>query len=183
MVARLREFYDNKIKADLKHKYNYANDLAIPKLNKVVINMGVGEVVEDKKRIDAAVEDLTLISGQKPIICFSKKSIAAFKLRDGLPIGTKVTLRGNNMYNFLDRLLNIALPRTKDFRGLNAKSFDGNGNYSFGIREHIIFPEIDFDKIDKIHGMDVTVCTTAKTDKEAKALLDAFGFPFYNDIN
>ncbi len=183
MVARLKEVYNDKIKSTLKQKHGYENDLAIPKLVKIVINMGVGEVVDDRKRIDAAVDDLALISGQKPIICYSKKSIAAFKLRDGLPIGTKVTLRGNNMYDFLDRLVNIALPRTKDFRGLNAKSFDGRGNYSFGIKEHIIFPEIDFDKIDKIHGMDVTICTTAKTDREAKSLLDAFGFPFYNDIN
>lgn len=183
MVARLKEIYSNKVKSLLKQKYGYKNDLAIPRLVKIVINMGVGEVVEDRKRIDAAFEDLMIISGQKPIICFSKKSIAAFKLRDGLPIGTKVTLRNDNMYNFLDRLINVALPRTKDFRGLNARSFDGSGNYSFGIREHIIFPEIDFDKIDKIHGMDVTVCTSAKTDKEAKALLDAFNFPFYNDIN
>ncbi|MDR2934061.1 MAG: 50S ribosomal protein L5 [Rickettsiales bacterium] len=182
MVARLKEVYNKKIKADLKTKLSYKNDLEIPKITKVVINMGVGEAVDDKKKIETAVEDLTAIAGQKPVICLSKKSIAAFKLRDGLAIGTKVTLRGENMYNFLDRLINIALPRTKDFRGLNARSFDGKGNYAFGIKEHIIFPEIDFDKIDKIHGMDIIICTTAKTDKEAKALLDAFSFPFYNDI-
>lgn len=182
MVARLKEVYEKKIRPELKTKLGFKSDLAVPKLTKIVLNMGVGEAVDDKKAIDSAVEDLSLISGQKPVVCKSKKSIAAFKLRAGLPIGAKVTLRKDMMYNFLDRLINIALPRTKDFRGLNARSFDGKGNYAFGIKEHIIFPEIDFDKIDKIRGMDIVICTTAKTNKEAKALLDAFNFPFYNDI-
>jgi large subunit ribosomal protein L5 len=149
-----------------------------PGLEKVVINMGIGDAVNDRKVVDAAVEDLTRIAGQKPVVTKARKSIANFKLRDGMPIGVKVTLRKDRMYEFLDRLVTIALPRVRDFRGLNAKSFDGRGNYAMGLKEHIVFPEIEYDKVDKIRGMDIIVCTTAKTDDEAKALLKEFNFPF-----
>ena len=180
MASRLKELYDTKIRAELKKQLGYTNEMQLPKLEKIVLNMGVGEAATDKKKLESAVKDMTAIAGQKVVITKAKKSLANFKLKEGMPIGCKVTLRRDRMYDFLDRLVNVAMPRIRDFRGLNGKSFDGKGNYAFGIKEQIIFPEIDFDKIDNIRGMDITVCTTAKTDKEAKALLAAFNFPFYN---
>ncbi|UJF23747.1 50S ribosomal protein L5 [Suttonella sp. R2A3] len=177
-MARLQEQYRNELAAELQKKLGLANVMEVPKLEKITINMGVGEAVNDKKIMDNAVRDLSLISGQKPLITKSKKSIAGFKIRDGWPIGCKVTLRREQMYEFLDRLINISLPRTRDFRGLSPKSFDGRGNYTFGVKEHIIFPEIDFEKTDAMRGMDITFTTTAKDDAAAKALLEAFGFPF-----
>lgn len=178
MTARLKQVYIDKIKADLKNKFTYANDMQIPRLDKIVINMGVGENAQDSKKIQGAVADMSLIAGQKPLITRSRKSIAGFKLREEVPIGCKVTLRGQRMYEFLDRLITIAMPRIRDFRGISDRSFDGNGNYAFGIKEQIIFPEINFDKVDTIRGMDIIICTTAKTDEEAKALLDGFKLPF-----
>lgn len=178
MTARLKKFYNENLKAELKKTFGYENEMQIPKLEKIVLNMGVGENAQDSKKIQGALADMTVISGQKPLITHSRKSIAGFKLRDGMPIGCKVTLRGERMYEFLDRLVTIAMPRIRDFRGISDKSFDGNGNYAFGIKEQIIFPEINFDKVDTIRGMDVIICTTAKTDKEAKALLDGFKLPF-----
>lgn len=180
MASRLKELYDTKIRAELKQQLGLKNEMEIPKLEKIVLNMGVGEAATDKKKLEAAVKDMTAIAGQKVVITKAKKSLANFKLKEGMQIGCKVTLRKDRMYDFLDRLVNVAMPRIRDFRGINGKSFDGKGNYSFGIKEQIIFPEIDFDKIDNIRGMDITVCTTAKNDKEAKALLAAFNFPFYN---
>lgn len=180
MASRLKELYDTKIRAELKEQLGFKNEMEIPKLEKIVLNMGVGEAATDKKKLESAVKDMTAISGQKVVITKAKKSLANFKLKEGMQIGCKVTLRKDRMYDFLDRLINVAMPRIRDFRGLNGKSFDGKGNYSFGIKEQIIFPEIDFDKIDNIRGMDITVCTTAKNDKDAKALLAAFNFPFYN---
>lgn len=180
MASRLKELYDTKLRAELKKQLGLTNEMEIPKLEKIVLNMGVGEAATDKKKLEAAVKDMTAIAGQKVVITKAKKSLANFKLKEGMHIGCKVTLRKDRMYDFLDRLINVAMPRIRDFRGINGKSFDGKGNYSFGIKEQIIFPEIDFDKIDNIRGMDITVCTTAKTDKEAKALLAAFNFPFYN---
>ena len=180
MASRLKELYDTKIKADLKKQLGYTNEMEIPKLEKIVLNMGVGEAATDKKKLESAVKDMTANNKQKVVITKAKKSLANFKLKEGMQIGCKVTLRKDRMYDFLDRLINVAMPRIRDFRGLNGKSFDGKGNYSFGIKEQIIFPEIDFDKIDNIRGMDITVCTTAKNDKDAKALLAAFNFPFYN---
>lgn len=177
-MARLLEQYRNELAPELQKKLGLANVMEVPKLEKITINMGVGEAVNDKKIMDNAVRDLSLISGQKPLVTKSKKSIAGFKIRDGWPIGCKVTLRREQMYEFLDRLINISLPRTRDFRGLSAKSFDGRGNYTFGVKEHIIFPEIDFEKTDAVRGMDITFTTTAKDDAAAKALLEAFGFPF-----
>lgn len=177
-MSKLREQYKQEFIFSLKKKLNVENIMEVPKITKITINMGVGEAVNDKKIIDNAVRDLSLISGQKAVITSSKKSIAGFKIRDGWPIGCKVTLRGERMYEFLDRLINISLPRTRDFRGLSTKSFDGRGNYSFGIKEHIIFPEIDFEKIDNVRGMDITFTTNAKDDDSAKALLEVFGFPF-----
>ena len=177
-MSTLREKYKRELLFSLKKKLNLKNIMEVPKLIKITINMGVGEAVNDKKIIDNAARDLSLISGQKAVITRSKKSIAGFKIRDGWPIGCKVTLRGDRMYEFLDRLINISLPRTRDFRGLSTKSFDGRGNYSFGIKEHIIFPEIDFEKIDNVRGMDITFTTNAKDDDSAKALLEVFGFPF-----
>jgi large subunit ribosomal protein L5 len=176
--ARLRVEFDQKIRAQLGEQFGYKNPMQIPGLDKVVINMGIGEGVADRKKVDAAAADLALISGQKAIITKARKSIATYKLRDGQAIGCKVTLRKARMYEFLDRLINIALPRVRDFRGLNPKSFDGRGNYSLGIKEHIVFPEIDYDKTSESWGMDITVCTTARTDDEARALLKAFNFPF-----
>ena len=161
-------------------KFNYKNKFEIPKLNKVVINIGVGEAVKDSKKIDAAIKEISAISGQKPIITRAKKAIATFKLREGMPIGVKVTLRKSHMYEFIDRLINVALPRVRDFRGLNGKSFDGNGNYSMGLKEQIVFPEIDYDNIDTVRGMDICVVTTAKSDEEGKELLKNFDFPFIN---
>jgi len=178
MVARLKKVYIDQIKPELKKQYGYANDLQIPRLDKIVINMGVGENAQDSKKIQGAVADMTAISGQKPQITKSRKSIAAFKLREDLPIGCKVTLRGDRMYEFLDRLITIAMPRIRDFRGVSDRSFDGNGNYALGIKEQIIFPEINFDRVDAIRGMDIIICTTATSDEEAKSLLKAFKMPF-----
>jgi len=177
-VARLRKEYDEKIVSAMIEKFGYKNRLEVPKLEKVVINMGVGEATQDKKRVETAASEMEKIAGQKPVITKAKKSIAQFKLREGMPIGVKVTLRRERMYEFLDRLVTIALPRVRDFRGLNPKSFDGRGNYAMGIKEHIVFPEINYDKVDQIWGMDITICTTARTDEEARALLAAFNFPF-----
>lgn len=178
--TRLADHYDNVVKAKLKETFGYTNDMQFPRLEKIVINMGVGEAVADSKKIQAAVADLTVISGQKPIITKSAKAIAAFKLREGLAIGCKVTLRRERMYEFLDRLINIALPRVRDFRGVSGKSFDGRGNYAMGLKEQLVFPEIAYDKIDTVRGMDIVICTTAKTDEEAKALLAGFNMPFVN---
>jgi large subunit ribosomal protein L5 len=177
-VPRLRAEYDHKIKAQLTEKFGYANVMQVPRLDKVVLNMGIGEAVNDRKKAETAAADLSLIAGQKSIVTFSRIAIATYKLRENQPIGCKVTLRKAKMYEFIDRLVNVALPRVRDFRGLNPKSFDGRGNYSLGIKEHIIFPEIDFDKAGESWGMDITVCTTAGTDDEARALLTAFNFPF-----
>ena len=177
-MPRLQKRYVEEIRPALRAEFGYRNVMQVPKLEKIVINMGVGEAAADQKKLDAAVAELALISGQKPIKTIAKKAIAGFKIRKGLAIGCKVTLRKARMYEFLDRLINIALPRVRDFRGLNPKSFDGRGNYSLGIKEHIIFPEIDYDKTSESWGMDITVCTTARTDDEARALLTAFNFPF-----
>ena len=176
--ARLRVQFDEAIRAQLAEQFGYKNRFQTPTLDKVVINMGVGEGVADKKKVDGAAADLALISGQKPVVTKARKSIATYKLRAGQAIGCKVTLRKARMYEFLDRLINIALPRVRDFRGLNPKSFDGRGNYTLGIKEHIVFPEIDYDKATDVWGMDITVCTTARSDDEARALLKAFNFPF-----
>ncbi len=176
-MARLQEVYKKEVVPKLKERFGYANVMQVPKLTKITINMGVGEAMSDKKMIDNAASDLTKISGQKPKITRARKSIATFKVRENWPIGCVVTLRGARMYEFLDRLINIALPRVRDFRGLPSRSFDGRGSYSMGIKEQIIFPEIDFDKVDALRGMDVTIVTSAKTDAEARALLEAFNFP------
>lgn len=177
-MSRLHDKYNNELIAILKEKLGITNIMQVPRLEKITINMGVGEAVNDKKAIDSAVSDLSLIAGQKALVTKTKKSIAGFKIRDGWPIGCKVTLRRERMYEFLDRLINVALPRTRDFRGLSTRSFDGHGNYSFGIKEQIIFPEIDFEKTDAIRGMDITFTTSTQDDKAAKALLEVFGFPF-----
>lgn len=177
-VSKLQKLYEDKIRDELVKEFKYQNVMQIPKCDKIVINMGVGEAVNDRKKLQSAVEELALISGQKPVITKAKKSLAGFKLRAGMNIGCKVTLRGHRMYEFLDRLVNIALPRVRDFRGVSAKSFDGAGNYALGLKEQIVFPEIDYDKIDEIRGMDIVICTTAKTDKEARALLTHFNMPF-----
>jgi len=177
-TPRLRTQYDEAIRGQLVDEFKYKNPMEVPRLDKIVINMGVGGAVNDRKKIDSAMNDLTLIAGQKPVTTKARKSIATFKLREEMAIGCKVTLRRQRMYEFLDRLVTIALPRVKDFRGLSPKSFDGRGNYAMGIKEHIVFPEIDYDKVDEILGMDIIVCTTAKTDDEARALLKAFNFPF-----
>lgn len=180
MTARLKDQYTNVIRPALMEEFSYKNVYQVPRLDRIVLNMGVGEAVADSKRITAAVQELTAISGQKPVITKAKKSIASFKLREGMPVGCKVTLRRERMYEFLDRLINIALPRVRDFRGVSAKSFDGRGNYSLGVKEQIVFPEIDYDKVDAVRGMDIVIVTTAKTDQEAKALLKAFNMPFVN---
>ena len=177
-TPRLRAKYDEEIVKAMTEKFGYANRYEVPKLEKITLNMGVGEASQDKKKVQTAAAEMELIAGQKPVITKAKKSIAQFKLREGMPIGAKVTLRRERMYEFLDRLVNIALPRVRDFRGLNPKSFDGRGNYAFGIKEQIIFPEINYDRIDKVRGMDIIVTTTAKTDDEARELLRLFGFPF-----
>jgi large subunit ribosomal protein L5 len=177
-VARLKVKYESEIRPKLTKDRGYTNPFQVPKITKIVLNMGIGEGVADRKKVDNAAADLTMIAGQKAVITKSRKSIATYKLRDGQAIGCKVTLRKARMYDFLDRLVTIALPRVRDFRGLNPKSFDGRGNYSLGIKEHIIFPEIDFDKVTDVWGLDVTVCTTARTDDEARALLQEFNFPF-----
>ncbi len=177
-MARLKDMYNSQIKNELREKFNYTNVMEVPKLEKIVINIGVGEAVANSKAMDAAVEDLMTITGQRPIVTKAKKSIANFKLREGMPIGCKVTLRGDRMYEFFDKLINIAIPRVRDFRGVNPDSFDGRGNYTLGIKEQLIFPEIDYDKIDKVRGMDIVIVTTAQTDEEARELLRAFGMPF-----
>ncbi len=175
---RMKSLYESKIRAAMKEKFGYANPMMIPKLEKIVLNMGVGEAVADKKKVESASGDLALISGQKPVQTKARKSIAVYKLREGMTIGAKVTLRGDRMYEFLDRFVTIAMPRIKDFRGLNPKSFDGRGNYACGIKEHIVFPEIDYDKVDQVWGLDVIICTSATTDDEARELLKNFNFPF-----
>ncbi len=177
-MARLRKQYNDSIKQSLKGTLNMTNIMEVPRLEKIVINIGVGEAIGDPKKLDAAIADLTAVTGQKPVIRRARKSISNFKLREGMPIGCSVTLRGDKMYEFLDRLVNVAIPRIRDFRGIPAKSFDGRGNYTLGITEQIIFPEIDYDKIDRIRGMNITIVTTAKTDEEAFELLQAFGMPF-----
>jgi len=177
-MARLREHFETVVKPAMQEKFNYANPMQMPRLEKIVLNMGVGQATQDRKKVEAAAEDMTRIAGQKPIITTARKSIAGFKLRDGMNVGCKVTLRGDQMYEFLDRLVNIALPRVRDFRGLNGKSFDGRGNYAMGIKEQIIFPEIDYDQVDEIRGMDIVICTTAKTNEEAYELLAGFDMPF-----
>ena len=175
---RLKSDYRQRIRKSLKEQFGYTNEMQIPKLDKIVLNMGIGEAVNDSKKVQAAIKDLTAIAGQKPAPTRARQSIAGFKLRENMVIGAKVTLRKDRMYEFLDRLITIALPRVKDFRGLNAKSFDGRGNYAMGLKEHIVFPEINYDQIDQMWGMDIVVCTTAKTDEEARALLKEFQFPF-----
>jgi large subunit ribosomal protein L5 len=180
MPARLQEHYIKTVREALTKEFSYKNAFEVPKLDKIVINMGVGEAVNDRKAVDGAAAELAAITGQKPVIIKSRTSIATFKLREGMAIGTKVTLRRDRMYEFIDRLINIALPRVRDFRGLNGKSFDGRGNFAMGLKEQIVFPEIDYDKVDQVRGMDIIICTTAKTDAEARALLRAFDFPFVN---
>ena len=177
-MANLRDRYNNELKANLQEKLGMKNVMAVPKLTKVVINMGVGEAANDKKHLESAVQNMTAIAGQKPVVTKARQSVASFKIREGWPIGCKVTLRGNKMYEFMERLIDIAIPRERDFRGLNPKSFDGQGNYNFGIKEQIIFPEIEFDKVDQIRGMDISITTTAKTQQEGIALLKAMGMPF-----
>ncbi len=178
MKTRLEDYYLTAVRPALMEKFGYSNDLAVPKIEKVVVNMGVGEAVRDSKKIEHATRDLAAITGQKPVVTRAKNANAAFKLRAGMPIGCKVTLRRAQMYEFLDRLVNIALPRVRDFRGLNGKSFDGRGNYAMGIREQIVFPEIDYDQVDEVRGMDIIVVTSAQTDDEARELLAGFEFPF-----
>lgn len=179
-MARLETEYKEKILPALKEQFSYSSIMQVPRITKITLNMGVGEAVADKKVLQSAVADMEKISGQKPVITLARKSIAGFKIRDDMPIGCKVTLRSDRMYEFLDRLINISIPRIRDFRGLNSKSFDGRGNYSMGVKEQIIFPEIDYDKIDALRGMDITITTTAKTNEEGLALLKLFNFPFKN---
>jgi large subunit ribosomal protein L5 len=178
MAARLKELYQNEVRRKLQDEFQIKNPMAVPKVEKVVLNMGMGEAISNAKILDAAVDELTTITGQKPVVTKAKKSIAAFKLREGVPIGTMVTLRGEKMYEFLDRLINVALPRVRDFRGVPTKSFDGRGNYTLGIRDHLIFPEIDPVKVDKAKGMNITIVTSAKTDEQARTLLRELGMPF-----
>ncbi|MBQ6074656.1 MAG: 50S ribosomal protein L5 [Lachnospiraceae bacterium] len=178
MSSRLKEFYQNEVVPALTKKFGYTNVMQVPKLDKIVVNMGVGEAKENAKLLESAMHDMEIITGQKPIMTTAKKSIANFKIREGMKIGCKVTLRGDRMYEFLDRLVNLALPRVRDFRGVNPNSFDGRGNYALGIREQLIFPEIEYDKIDKTRGMDIIIVTTAKTDEEARELLAQFSMPF-----
>lgn len=177
-MNRLKERYENEISKSLMTKFNYNSVMQVPAMEKIVINIGVGDAVSNSKLLDEAVEELTIITGQKPVVTTAKKSIAGFKLREGMPIGCKVTLRGEKMYEFLDRLVNLALPRVRDFRGVDATAFDGRGNYALGLKEQIIFPEIEYDKIDKVRGMDVIIVTTAHTDEESRELLRQFGMPF-----
>lgn len=177
-MSRLKEKYEKEVISGLKNRFGYKNVMQVPAINKVVINMGVGEATADSKAIDSAVNDLSIIAGQKPVVTKAKKSIAAFKLRQGMAIGCKVTLRGERMYDFLDKLFNISLPRIRDFRGVSAKAFDGRGNYTLGVREQLIFPEINYDKVDKIRGMDIIIVTSAKTDEESYELLKLMGMPF-----
>ena len=177
-MEKLHDTYKETVVPNLKEKFDYNSVMQVPRIEKITLNMGVGEAVTDKKVMEHAVANMTAIAGQKPVVTVARKSVAGFKIREGYPIGCKVTLRGERMWEFLDRLINIAIPRVRDFRGLNPKSFDGRGNYSMGVREQIIFPEIDYDKVDKIRGMDITITTNAKSDEEARALLSAFNFPF-----
>jgi large subunit ribosomal protein L5 len=179
--TRMQALYEERIKAAMTEEFGYKNHMQVPKIEKIVINMGVGEATQDKKKVEVAASEMMAIAGQKPVVTKAKKSIAQFKLREGMPIGCKVTLRRERMYEFLDRLITIALPRVKDFRGVNPKSFDGRGNYAMGLKEQIIFPEVPYDKIDKIRGMDIIITTTAKTDDEARALLRHFGLPFVGE--
>ena len=179
MKARLKDYYNSSVCEILREKFSYANQMQVPRLTKIIINMGVGEATQDRKKVEGAVSDLVAISGQKPVLTRAKKSIAGFKVREGMVIGCKVTLRSDRMYEFLDRLVNIALPRVRDFRGLKATSFDGRGNYNMGLKEQIVFPEIHYDQVDRVRGMDITFCTSAKTDGEARALLEAFQMPFF----
>ncbi len=178
MPARLKDEYEKKVRPELMKQFGYTNALQVPRLEKIVLNMGVGEAVQDAKKVDAAAKDLTAITGQKAIVTKAKKSIATYKLRENMPIGCKVTLRRERMYEFLDRLVNIALPRVRDFRGLSPKSFDGRGNFALGLKEQIVFPEINYDQVDAVRGLDIVICTTARTDAEARALLAAFQMPF-----
>jgi large subunit ribosomal protein L5 len=178
MKPRLRQYYDETIKPALTEEFGYSNNMQVPRLEKIVVNMGVGEAVQDSKKVKTAAEELALITGQRPVITKAKRSIAGFKLREGMPVGCKVTLRRVRMFEFLDRLVTVALPRVRDFRGLSPKSFDGRGNYAFGLDEQLVFPEIDYDRVDEMRGMDIVICTTAKTDDEAKALLKGFNMPF-----
>ena len=179
-TPRLKKRYDAEIRKSLSEKFGYENDMQIPRLEKIVINMGVGEGAQDSKKVDKAAEELALIAGQKPVVTRAKKSIAGFKLREGQPVGVKVTLRGAQMFEFLDRLINVALPRVRDFRGVKGNAFDGNGNYAMGLKEQLVFPEIDYDSVETVRGMDVIICTTAANDEEAKALLTEFQVPFRN---
>ena len=179
-MTRLSERYEAEVRPALMKEFGYGNAMQVPKLDKIVINMGVGEAVQDSKKIDAAVSDLTAIAGQKPVVLRAKRSIATSKLRQNMPIGVKVTLRRDRMYEFLDRLITVALPRVRDFRGVSGRSFDGRGNYALGLREQLVFPEIDYDKVDTVRGMDIVIVTTAKTDAEAKSLLKGFDMPFVN---
>jgi len=181
-IPRMKTHYNDVVRAELMKKFNYRNPMQVPQLEKIVLNMGIGEAVADSKKIKAALTDMELIAGQRPVITRARNSIAGFKVRANMPLGVKVTLRRANMYEFIDRLVTIALPRVRDFRGLNAASFDGNGNYALGLKEHIVFPEIDYDKVVEIWGMDVVICTTAKTDNEARELLRGFNFPFKDKI-
>jgi large subunit ribosomal protein L5 len=178
MASRLRVYYETVVKKSLQEKFNYRNPMQVPRLDKIVINMGVGEAAQDAKKIEGAVADLTAISGQKPVVTRAKKSIAAFKLRENQIVGCRVTLRKERMYEFLDRLINVALPRVRDFRGVSGKSFDGRGNYALGLKEQLVFPEINYDRVDRVRGMDIVFVTTAKSDEECKALLKAFDMPF-----
>ena len=177
-MTRLKDYYSETVTKQLKEQFGYKNDMEIPRITKITLNMGVGEAIADRNVMEHAVEDMTKIAGQKPIVIKARKSVAGFKLREGWPVGCKVTLRRNMMYEFLDRLISVAIPRIRDFRGMNPKAFDGRGNYNMGVKEQIIFPEIDYDKIDTLRGMDITFTTTAKTDEEGRALLAAFNFPF-----
>ncbi|OFX07490.1 MAG: 50S ribosomal protein L5 [Alphaproteobacteria bacterium RIFOXYD12_FULL_60_8] len=177
-MARLKNHYETVIKAKLQEQFGYTNPMQLPRLDKIVLNMGVGEAASDSKKIKGAVDEMTVIAGQKPVVTKAKKSVATYKLREGMNIGVKVTLRQDRMYEFLDRLVTIALPRVRDFRGLNPNGFDGSGNYNMGLKEQLVFPEVDYDKVDGIRGMNITICTTAKTDEEGRALLTCFDFPF-----
>ena len=178
MTPRLKQEYHERVRAEVREGLGVTNPMLIPRLDKIVLNMGVGEAINDKNLIDAAVEDLSIIAGQRPKVNRARKSIANFKLREGMPIGVSVTLRGDRMWEFFDRLISVAIPRIRDFRGLNPRSFDGRGNYTFGVTEQLIFPEIDFDKVSRVRGMDITICTTAQDDEAGQALLEAYGFPF-----
>jgi large subunit ribosomal protein L5 len=179
-MARLKDYYKSSVVPEMQKQFGYKNPMQMPKITKVVVNMGVGEAAQNRKELDGALEDMAAITGQKPVITRARKSIANFKLREGMPVGCRVTLRGDRMWEFLDRLINVTLPRIRDFKGVNPKSFDGRGNYTLGLKEQIIFPEIDYDKVDKIRGMDVTICTTATNNDEGRALLRQFSMPFRN---